>query len=127
MLCQTHLADDGWGTSNPNLVAINSVNASLNPNDTPYSADLIQLLEQFEFPGSSNGASLENGTYVDADGVQQKNYRSLPRPRWIVNDMLPQVRRKVREHRGIGKSLPDGYFRNLDVSWTRPDNIMPYW
>lgn len=103
---------------------MNTVNDYLAHDDTPYSDDLINVLENFYYTGSDQCSDIE-ATHVDPNGEEVPNWTDLPTPEWIRDEMLPFVQNKVRLYRGITKP-PPGYYDQLDVSWTKPDSVMPF-
>ncbi|KAI1660020.1 hypothetical protein F4813DRAFT_401031 [Daldinia decipiens] len=126
LMVQAHipLAEDENEIDRPNQIPVNTVNNRIAPPDTPYSEELIELLEHFEFPNSEDLVPISE-TIQDEDGNTVPLSDYLPTAEWIVDTMLPLARRKVRRYRGIGRK-PVGYFDALDVSWTKPERIMPF-
>ncbi|KAI0852647.1 hypothetical protein F5Y00DRAFT_258497 [Daldinia vernicosa] len=125
-MVQTHIPYDEHESDldRPNRRPMRTVNNFIPAPYAPYSDELIELLANFEFPGSDNG-SLIDETVQDDDGNDRPLSDFLPTPEWVVDTMLPLARRKVRRYRGIGNK-PAGYYTALDVSWTRPKKFMPY-
>lgn len=93
------------------------VNAIQQP--PPYSADLISLLQEFEWEGQERGATVRNLP----DLANQ-----FPTSDRIVDTLLPLAQRKAREFRTKpwGAEASRGYYDRLDVSWTRPMGLMPF-
>ncbi|KAI1413685.1 hypothetical protein F5Y13DRAFT_189120 [Hypoxylon sp. FL1857] len=120
-LAQTHLDHDLLDDVNGTLS--NTVNDSLPANETPYSDDLIRMLEEFEYTGMDSARIYHS--YENENGHEVQNWEDIPDPDRIANVIVPLARRKVRRYLGIGE-LPHGYYRSLDVSWTRPNAPMPY-
>ncbi len=115
---------DDW-VERPERYPMAAVNASLPPGARPYSDDLVQLLRRFEWPDCANRTDPE-GTQPDAGGNDVPNHSFQPDARWISDHMLPLARRKVRRYRNPPAGRPPGYFRRLDVSWTKPEKLMPF-
>ncbi|KAI1144450.1 hypothetical protein F5Y05DRAFT_418458 [Hypoxylon sp. FL0543] len=127
-MCQTHIPTAAfryWNDSrDSNEIAMNTVNGLLGPNERPYSPELIRMLQQFEFPGGTTGALITD-TWIDNAGRTRMNWeRMRANPAWVRDTMVPLARRKVRAYRG--HVIPRGYWRQLDVSWTRPSRLMPF-
>lgn len=104
---------------------VGTANDHLSEGETPYSDKLIELLENFEYPGLVMGAEDIEGIQVDDAGNEVPNHSAMPTPLWIADHMLPLARRRVQRYRGIYKRKPLDYFNRLDVSWTKPQQIMP--
>lgn len=101
------------------------INGNIGPNDRPYSEDLITLLERWEYPAWDDFTISIMQNHIGQDGSEVPNYEYIPTARWVSDVLLSVARRKVRRYRGISKR-PRTYFREIDVSWTRPERIMPY-
>ncbi|XXG96225.1 hypothetical protein Hte_002506 [Hypoxylon texense] len=130
-LAQAHLDPDVGSTGirfRPYSVPIDTVNDYLIHNETPYTDDLIELLEEFYFTGCEQDLANVEETHVGPNGQEIENWQDLPTPVYIRDTMLPRIRTKVREYRfaGVAGGPPEGYFDALDVSWTKPQVFMPY-
>ncbi|KAI1212014.1 uncharacterized protein F4807DRAFT_417270 [Annulohypoxylon truncatum] len=124
-LAQTHIPDIPALIDPINENPMATVNGHMPAGDIPYSNDLINTLSEFEFPGGALGADIF-GNHINAAGVVTPNYRVMPRFNRINNVILPLAQRRVRRYRGILRPRPAGYYRDIDVSWTRPPRVMPY-
>lgn len=122
-LCQTHMPPMAW--LDDSMQFVSTVNDQLDPAATPYSDDLINTLEEFEWPDCVNNWDPQD-TQLDGNGDQQFNYAFQPDATWIANTLLPLARQKVEEHRNpAGGFLPQHYI-TYDVSWTKPERLMPF-
>ncbi|RYO75971.1 hypothetical protein DL766_008256 [Monosporascus sp. MC13-8B] len=130
-LCQTHIPIpiddndfDDWG-DRPECVRMATVNNYLNAADTRYSNQLIATLKEFEWPNCETQRDVM-GTQVGPSGRVVPNHEYTPDARWVADVLLPLARQKVREYRNPRAGYPPDYYRRLDVSWTKPANLMPF-
>lgn len=109
--------NDHW-SSRPNNTTLAAANTHVNA-VPPYSAELIGLLQNFEWPGMVDG---EIGDVEDPENDIQANER------WVVETLLPAAQARVAGYRnpgnaaagGGGGGRPEGYFDALSVAWTKP-------
>ncbi|KAG8165721.1 hypothetical protein KVR01_004273 [Diaporthe batatas] len=100
----------------PDNLLVDDVNQE--PTAPPYSDDLINMLQLFEWDNMGNTTVRDIG---DDDAVNA----AFPSPDMVKNTLLPQAQGKVRGYKDpAGK--PAGYFDTIDVSWTRPEDPMPF-
>ncbi|RYP61469.1 hypothetical protein DL769_007695 [Monosporascus sp. CRB-8-3] len=130
-LCQTHIPvpidDDDfndWG-DRPECVRMATVNDYLDAADTPYSDQLIAILEEFEWPNCETEGDVM-GTQVTLSGRVVPNYDYMPDADWVADVLLPLAKQKVREYRKPRAGYEPEYYRRLDVSWTKPAKLMPF-
>ncbi|RYP33487.1 hypothetical protein DL767_004765 [Monosporascus sp. MG133] len=130
-LCQTHIPipidDDDlndWG-DRPECVRMATVNDYLDAADTRYSNQLIAILEEFEWPNCETQSDVM-GTQVRPSGRVVPNHACTPDADWVADVLLPLAKQKVREYRKPRAGYPPEYYRRLDVSWTKPANLMPF-
>lgn len=98
----------------PNNVRVQTVNQE--PTAPPYSDELITMLQRFEFRDMET--ILVRDLYDEAD-------TAFPSPEEVRDDLLPQAQARVAGYLNpAGK--PAGYFDRIDVSWTRPEELMPF-
>ncbi|KAI1477638.1 hypothetical protein F4774DRAFT_427069 [Daldinia eschscholtzii] len=126
LLAQAHIpfAQDIITDSRPFIYPVRTVNNYINPPDNPYSQELIDMLNCFEYPFYNQIAS-PSDVRTDADGVSRPRYEWLPEFDEIEHIWLPIMRRRVKRYRGI-VGLPLNYYDKLDVSWSKPNHLMPY-
>lgn len=100
----------------PDNLLVDDVNQE--PTAPPYSADLINMLQLFEWPNMGNRSVRDIGDDAAINAA-------FPSPQTVRNTLLPQAQQKVLGYLDrTGK--PDGYFDTIDVSWTRPADLMPF-
>lgn len=99
----------------PNNVRVQTVNQE--PTAPPYSDELITMLQRFEFRDMETTPSIRDlGDELDT---------AFPSPEEVRDTLLPQAQARVAGYLNpAGK--PDGYFDGIDVSWTRPEELMPF-
>ncbi|KAI0910345.1 hypothetical protein F4823DRAFT_561977 [Ustulina deusta] len=102
----------------------NEINDYIQGDDMPYSADLLTLLEAWEYGNCANSSITES--QLDANGVSIPNRQLIPDLNDMVDMALPLARRVVRRYRRPGGVMPVDWYRQLDVSWTKPKSLMPY-
>ncbi|RYP13738.1 hypothetical protein DL765_006754 [Monosporascus sp. GIB2] len=115
---------DDW-VDRPECVRMATVNNYLDAADTRYSNQLIAILEEFEWPNCEIERDVM-GTQVEPSGRVVPNHAYTPDARWVADVLLPLARQKVREHRKPRAGYHPDYYRRLDVSWTKPANLMPF-
>lgn len=86
------------------------------PTAPPYSDELIELLLLFEYPNQ------ENGTVRNLRGALDTTF---PSPEDLRDTLLPQAQARVVGFRRPA-NRPAGYYDNIDVSWTKPEELMPF-
>ncbi|KAI1127095.1 hypothetical protein F5Y10DRAFT_266422 [Nemania abortiva] len=106
---------------------IRNMNRGRRAGDPPcYSDELIEMIEHFEYPNCVDDHDVTN-TPVDEDGVeQQPNHSFIPSMRRVVDEFLPIMRDRVRRYRKPAGGIPAGWWQQFDVSWTKPNGVMPY-
>lgn len=123
-LCQAHLPyeDGGVGTADwlvrrPDNIRMADLNAR-DGSAPDFSDQLVDLLGKFEWE------FMETGTEINdlEDPVGEVTATS----RWMVNTLYPAARARVAACRNPAAGRPAGYFDGLDVSWTRPDTLLPF-
>ncbi|CAJ2512823.1 Uu.00g009420.m01.CDS01 [Anthostomella pinea] len=126
MLCQTDvpfLASEiggDWG-DRPENILMSTVNGRLKPSETPYSDDLLRLLETFEWPGCDVSGDSVTDKHINAAGDEVGNWTGTP-----PGGGMSTLWRKVRQHRDPRGGKPAGWYRRLDVSWKKPERLMPF-
>lgn len=99
----------------PNNVRVQTVNQE--PTAPPYSDELITMLQRFEF------RDMETILVRDLDDDELDT--AFPSPEEVRDTLLPQAQARVAGYLNpAGKS--DAYFDQIDVSWTRPEELMPF-
>ncbi|KAI1760641.1 hypothetical protein GGR53DRAFT_470120 [Hypoxylon sp. FL1150] len=126
-LCMAHMPPDPLGIQNPYMICpIGDVNDSIPADEAQYSDDLIRFLENFYDPDwDLDNKSISKDNYEDADGDEVPIWTGVQSPEWVRDVMLPLVRAKVQEYKDTARRTP-GYYDMLDVSWTKPSNLMPF-
>lgn len=100
----------------PDNLLVDDVNQE--PTAPPYSADLINMLQRFEWPNMGNISVRDIGGNAAINAT-------FPSPASVRDDLLPLAQQKVLGYLDpAGK--PAGYFDTIDVSWTRPADPMPF-
>ncbi|KAI0546949.1 hypothetical protein F4679DRAFT_380426 [Xylaria curta] len=102
------------------------VNENVHDGEPPYSDDLIRMIQNFEWPNYENSDDVTASQRDPATGLMVPNYSYVPTMRRVVDEFLPYIREKVRRYRNPKGGIPDGWWKQLDVSWTQPDPFMPY-
>lgn len=88
-------------------------------NDAPdYTVELRDVLQEFEWPNMDQG--------TDINDFQDPKAQTVADADWILNTLLPTAQRRVRGYRRPAGRLPRGYYDSIDVSWTKPQTIMPF-
>lgn len=115
-MAMTHIPDGGWWDDNmrPNCRWVQASNQE--PGAPPYSDELIELLQRFEYPTQDTTMVRVLGQAIDT---------TFPSPEDIRDTLLPQVQARVEGFRRPANP-PAGYFDSIDVSWTRPDELRPF-
>ncbi|KAK6948185.1 hypothetical protein Daesc_009949 [Daldinia eschscholtzii] len=126
LLVQAHIpfALDSDTDDRPMIYPVRTVNSYITPPDNPYSEELIEMLNCFEYP-FYNQLARPDDVRVDADGVSRFRYEWIPEFDEIEHIWLPIMRRRVKRYRGI-VAIPDNYYETIDVSWSKPNHLMPY-
>ena len=126
-LCQTHIPSGGiLDACKPEGNPMGGVNGRMGAGHTPYSNDLIQLLQNFEWPGCTVDDDA-TGTQTGADGLQHENWEWQPNAVWVRDTLLPLAQQKTAEYRNPPRAARvPGYYTRLDVSWTKPEELMPF-
>ncbi|GAW11695.1 hypothetical protein ANO14919_010450 [Xylariales sp. No.14919] len=108
----------------PENVPCEEINTYLKEEDTRYSQELFNLLQRWEYP---NCAESDIGmTQKNDKGEEIPNNSLIPGLEYLVETVLPVARSKVRKYRRPGGDRPGNWYRQLDLSWTKPDRLMPY-
>ena len=127
-LCQTHIPAPNVldVVGKPECYPMSGVDGLMGAGHTPYSDDLIQILQNFEWPGCVADGD-PTGLRPGADGLQHENWEWQPTAAWVRDTLLPLARRKANEYRNPPPAafVPD-YYTRLDVSWTKPEELMPF-
>lgn len=126
-LCQAHLRyEDGdvdvlgtadWQDRRPNNIRMADLNA-LDGSVPDFSGQLVDLLGNFEWD------DMETGT--DIHDLEDPLVDVTADSRWMVDTLYPAARDRVAAYRNPIAGRPAGYFDGLDVSWTKPDPVMPF-
>lgn len=67
---------------------------------------------------------MEDGT--DINDFQDPSNETVADADWILNTFLPAAQARVAQYRRPGGRLPRDYWVEKDVSWTKPQTIMPF-
>ncbi|KAI8953335.1 hypothetical protein F4801DRAFT_576510 [Xylaria longipes] len=102
------------------------INDILEEGERPYSDTLIQMFGFFEYPNYEYEEDIRDSQLDPISGLMESNYSNIPSMREVVEDFLPIIRREVKRYRDRAGGIPDGWWKQLDVSWTKPDPFMPY-
>ncbi|KAG6356680.1 hypothetical protein INS49_014554 [Diaporthe citri] len=125
-LCQAHLPispDDGdvgdadWHARRPNNIRMAGLNAR-DASAPDFSAQLVDLLGNFEWD------AMETGT--DIHELEDPLGDVTADSRWMVDTLYPAARARVAAYRNPPGGRPARYFDGLDVSWTKPEPVMPF-
>ncbi|KAI0195558.1 hypothetical protein EV127DRAFT_477279 [Xylaria flabelliformis] len=114
---------------NDETAVMEYVNETLHEGELPYSDDLIEMLQIFEFPNfedNNENKKVTSSQLDPATGRMVPNYSYVPTMRRVVDEFLPIIRDKVQAYRSPAGGIPKGWWKRLDVSWTKPDPFMPY-
>lgn len=123
-LCQAHLPYDDNGPGPTDYLTRRPDNirmADLNARDgsvPDFSDQLVNLLGNFEYDGMETG--------ITRDGLKDPLGEVTADSRWMVDTLYPTARDRVAAYRNPPGGRPAGYFGGMDVSWTRPDTVMPF-
>ncbi|KAK2604568.1 hypothetical protein N8I77_007485 [Diaporthe amygdali] len=98
----------------PNCRLVQDVNQA--PSAPPYSDELITMLQRFEWPNQDQATVRELGDALDT---------TFPSPRFLTDILLPQAQRRVAQYRNPTPK-PAGYYDDMDMSWTKPRQVMPF-
>lgn len=98
----------------PNCGRVEDANGM--PGAPPYSDELIELLQRFEFPNHENDSVRDLGEAI---------HTTFPSPEDVRDTLLPQAQARVAGYRRPA-DRPAGYYDSMDVSWTRPAQLMPF-
>lgn len=115
-MVMAHIPESGaWDLMmRPNCGFVDDANQQ--PGAPPYSDELIQLLQRFEYPTQDTTVVRSLGQAIDT---------TFPSPEDIRDTLLPQAQARVEGFRRPA-NIPAGYFDGIDVSWTRPDELRPF-
>lgn len=132
-LCQAHLpptdevdnsdlGDADWRGRRPNNIRMADLNAR-DGSAPGFSDQLVDLLGNFEWDGMETGTDLHE-LEDPLGGVTADS-------RWMVDVLYPAARDRVKAYRFPTGGRPFGarpakYFDGMDVSWTKPDTLMPF-
>ncbi|KAK7728037.1 hypothetical protein SLS63_006888 [Diaporthe eres] len=126
-LCQAHLRYErgdeyvhgtaDWYSRLPNNIRMADLNAR-DGSVPDFSDQLVDLLGDFEWD------SMEAGT--DIHDLEDPLADVTADSRWMVDTLYPAARDRVAAYRNPIGGRPAGYFDGLDVSWTKPDPVMPF-
>ncbi len=87
----------------------NEINDYIQGDDMPYSADLLTLLEAWEYGNCANSSITES--QLNANGVSIPNRQLIPDLNDMVDMALPLARRVVRRYRRPGGVMPVDWYR----------------
>lgn len=113
-MVMTHIPDSGAWDLKPNCGRVQDANQQRNA--PPYSRELIDLLKLFEYPNQENMMVRDLRGAVDT---------TFPSPEDLRDTLLPQAQARVAALRRPA-DRPAGYFDGIDVSWTKPEQLMPF-
>ncbi|TRX94066.1 hypothetical protein FHL15_005144 [Xylaria flabelliformis] len=102
------------------------VNDTLYDGSPPYSDDLIKMLQNFEWPNIETNTKVTDSQLDPATELIVPNYSHFPTMRRVVDEFLPIIRDKVQKYRSPAGGIPNGWWKQLDVSWTKPEPFTPY-
>ncbi|KAI3331720.1 hypothetical protein HD806DRAFT_546068 [Xylariaceae sp. AK1471] len=122
-LCFAHIKGHNTFTTLPSDIYCRDINAKMKADDTPYSNVLLGVLKLWEYTNCDMSLIDESQTL---NGVFAPNTTRIPDDDYLYNTVLPLARRMVRRYRRPGKDMPKDWWRQLDVSWTKPNPSMPY-
>lgn len=116
-MSMTHIPVTGmWDEeSRPNCRWVEEANRD--PRAPPYSDELIELLQRFEYPNQVRSKAVMSL----GDAV----HTTFPSPEDLRDTLLPQAQARVLGFRRP-PNRPAGYFDGLDVSWTKPEQLVPF-
>ena len=123
-LCQAYLSYDEGGVGSTDWLSRRPDNirmADLNARDVSapdFSDQLVDLFGKFEWE------FMETGT--DIDELNDPLGEIVATSRWMVDTLYPAARARVAAYRNPPAGRPPGYFDGLDISWTRPETLMPF-
>lgn len=113
-MSMTHIPSGAFLDNRPNNKRVRDVNQEATA--PPYTDDLVELLERFEWPNQETKMVRDLGEAVDT---------TFPSPEELRDILLPSVRRRVARLRRPARR-PTGYYDDMDVSWTRPRLPTPF-
>lgn len=113
-MIMTHLQVPEESLDRPGNRRARDVNQA--PTAPPYSDELIELLERFEFPDQHRLSVRSLRDAVDT---------TFPSPEDLRDNLLPQAQRRVAAFRNPAVK-PAGYFDSMDMSWTKRAQLMPF-
>lgn len=113
-MVMTHIPDSGLWEVRPNCGRVQDANQQRNA--PPYSRELIDLLKLFEYPDQENIMVRDLRGAVDT---------TFPSPEDLRDTLLPRAQARVAGLRRPA-DRPAGYFDGIDVSWTKPEELMPF-
>jgi hypothetical protein len=113
-MSMTHIPHTGFSDLRPADRWVQDVNQQ--GTAPPYSAELIELLQRFEYPDMMR---LMVRDLLDAV------HPTFPSPEDLRDILLPQAQTQVAGFRKPA-NRPAGYYNNIDVSWTKPEQLMPF-
>lgn len=115
-MSMTHIPIDGiLDDFRPNCRWVQEAN--LEPRAPPYSDELIELLQRFEYPDQVRSQLVIN--------LGEAVHTTFPSPEDLRDVLLPQVQARVLGFRRPA-NRPAGYFDDMDVSWTKPEKLVPF-
>lgn len=111
-LCMTHIpfadGNDHW-SSRPDNMTLADANAD--PSAPPYSEELIELLQAFEWQDMTDGV---------IGNVEDPGRDIVANERWVVETLLPAAQARVASYRQPEGGREQGHFDELSVAWTKP-------
>lgn len=113
-MSMAHVPLGGPQDVKPNFKRIQDVNQQ--PGAPPYSDELVELLERFEWPNQETKMVRDLGEAVDT---------TFPSAEELRDSLLQLARGRVARFRRPARR-PAGYYDDMDVSWTRPVLPTPF-
>ncbi|KAH8779984.1 hypothetical protein F5883DRAFT_638541 [Diaporthe sp. PMI_573] len=113
-MSMTHIPHTGFNDMRPADRWVQDVNRE--GTAPPYSAELIELLQRFEYPDMMR---------LMVRDLLEAVHTTFPSPEDLRDILLPQAQAQVVSFRKPA-NRPAGYYNNMDVSWTKPEQLMPF-
>lgn len=102
----------------PNNIEMTEINVQ-DRSAPDLSDQLINLLGMFEWDDMDTISIESMGPPEDAIAMKATS-------RWMVDTFYPAARQRVEAYRDPPGGRPANYFDELDVSWTKPERLMPF-
>ncbi|KAI1360129.1 hypothetical protein F5Y08DRAFT_343972 [Xylaria arbuscula] len=115
----------------PELCSVDNAFRRMDDAERAYTPDLCRTLERFEYDDCEQypdilGSQPDIGRGGRPTGETSANWLKVPEMRNVVRHYLPEMLRAVRKYRKPRDGIPVGWWKQLDVSWTRPRRLLPY-